>query len=194
MRKSKVERKTLETEITVFLNIDGNGIRRLDTGIEFYDHMLSQLAAHGNFDLEITVKSIDGDSHHIVEDTALALGDAFKQALGEKKGIYRYGEAIVPMDDSLSLCSIDLSGRPYCYYKSEIREQKVRDFETALAKHFFISFSVGSMSNVHVQLLHGEDPHHKIESMFKSFAKALHKACALNKDNLQNIPSTKGII
>lgn len=194
MRKSSVERKTLETEISVNLNLDGTGKKDIYTGIKFYDHMLEQLASHGYFDLEINVTSHDGDPHHTVEDVALTLGEAFKKALGDKKGINRYGYTMIPMDESLSLCSIDLSGRPVCVYEDNIQERMIRDFETVLFKHFFTSFSVGSMSTIHVKLMHGEDPHHKIESIFKSFARALKTACRINPEHADTIPSTKGTI
>ncbi|EKE02748.1 MAG: imidazoleglycerol-phosphate dehydratase [uncultured bacterium] len=194
MRESTVERKTLETEISIKLNLDGTGAKKINTGIKFFDHMLDQLASHGYFDLEINIKSHDNDPHHIVEDTSLALGEAFKNALGDKKGINRYGFTIIPMDESLTRCSIDLSGRPYCNFDAEIVEEKVRDFETVLTGHFFQSFSVGSMSTLHITQLYGEDTHHIIESMFKAFARALDTACSINKEHAQSIPSTKGTI
>ena len=194
MRKSKVERKTLETEISIELNIDGAGQKKIITGLRFFDHMLDQLAAHGYFDLEISVNSIDKDQHHIIEDTAITLGEAFKKALGDKKGINRYGYTIIPMDDALSLCSIDLCGRQYCNFDADIKEERVSDFETILLKHFFYSFSAGSMSNVHIKLLDGKDPHHKIEAIFKSFARALNMACSINKNHSDVMPSTKGTI
>ena len=194
MRKSSVNRNTLETEVSIVLNLDGSGIKKINTGIKFYDHMLNQLAAHGFFDIEIDVKSLDMDPHHIVEDVSLTLGDAFKQALGHKKGINRYGWAMIPMDESLALCSIDLSGRPSSHYSAEIQEEKVSDFETILLKHFFNSFATGSLSTIHIKLLNGEDVHHKIEAMFKAFAKALNIACGINKEHSESLPSTKGII
>lgn len=194
MRNSCVERKTLETEIYVSVNLDGKGKKHVDTGIKFYDHMLEQLASHGHFDLEIKVKSLDGDPHHIVEDVAITLGEAFKKALGDKKGINRYGWSIVPMDESLTMCSIDLSGRSYLAYSAEIREEITRDMPVTLVKHFFQSFSSGSSSTLHIKLLDGEDVHHKIESMFKAFAKALNIACSINNEYSDVVPSTKGVI
>jgi len=194
MRKSSVERKTLETEITVNLNLDGEGKKSINTGIKFFDHMLEQLAAHGYFDLDIQVKSLDLDGHHIVEDVALTLGEAFKKALGDKKGINRYGYTLIPMDEALTLTSIDLSGRPYCNVDAEIEQEKVSDFETILVKHFFNSFSTASLSTIHIKLMYGEDTHHKIESIFKSFARALNIACSINKDHENITPSTKGVI
>ncbi len=194
MRQSSVERKTLEAEIFINLNLDGEGVKNIDTGIKFFDHMLEQLASHGYFDLDIKVVSHDGDSHHIIEDTALTLGEAYKKALNDKKGINRYGHTIIPMDESLAMSSIDLSGRPVCVVDVGIPEESVRDFDTVLLKHFFTSFATGCMSTVHIKLLHGEDPHHKIEAIFKSFARTLNLACAINKEHADVIPSTKGLI
>jgi len=194
MRKSSGERKTLETEVSVDLSIDGTGKKKISTGIKFFDHMLEQLAAHGYYDLEINVISHDKDTHHILEDVALTLGDAFKKALGDKKGINRYGHTLIPMDEALTMCSVDLSGRPFSNVDAPISEEKVSDFETVLVKHFFNSFSVASLSTVHIKLMYGEDTHHKIESIFKSFARALNIACSINKDHSDIMPSTKGII
>lgn len=194
MRECKIKRKTLETEISIKLNLDGTGNKKINTGIKFLDHMLDQLASHGYFDLEIDVKSLDKDSHHIVEDTALTLGSAFKKALGDKKGINRYGYTIIPMDEALTLCSIDLSGRPFSNFDAEIPEERVSDLETLLVKHFFSSFSTGSMSTLHISLLFGEDTHHIIESMFKAFARALRTACSINPEHPETVPSTKGSI
>ena len=194
MRKSSVERKTLETEVKVELNIDGSGVKKISTGIKFLDHMLEQLAAHGYFDIEIDVKSHDKDSHHILEDVALTLGEAFKKALGDKKGIRRYGSTLIPMDESLTLTSIDLSGRPFSNVDADIEEEKVSDFETVLVRHFFNSFAVASLSTIHIQLMYGEDTHHEIESIFKSFARALSMACSIDEKHSDITPSTKGII
>lgn len=194
MRCSIAERKTLETEIDIKIDIDGNGKKNINTDIKFFNHMLDQLASHGYFDIEIKANSLDGDSHHIVEDVALTLGEAFRKALGDKRGINRYGSAIIPMDEALVLTSIDLSGRPFCSFDVEIKEEKVRDLEVALVKHFFQSFSIASMSTIHIKLLNGEDPHHKIEAVFKSFSRALSQACAINEKHSDLIPSTKGNI
>ncbi|MEI7474374.1 MAG: imidazoleglycerol-phosphate dehydratase HisB [bacterium] len=194
MRCSVAERKTLETEITIKVDIDGQGTKNINTGIKFYDHMLEQLASHGYFDLDINVNSIDGDTHHTVEDVALTLGEAFRKALGDKRGINRYGNATIPMDESLVMTSIDLSGRPFCSYDVEVKEERVSDLDTVLVKHFFQSFSVASMSTIHIKLLNGEDPHHKIEAVFKSFARALNQACSINEKYSDIIPSTKGNI
>ena len=194
MRTAITERKTLETEVSVSLNLDGRGAKKINTGIKFFDHMLEQLAAHGYFDLEVDVKSHDLDTHHIIEDVALTLGQAFKDALGDKKGINRYGYTLIPMDEALTLTSIDLSGRPHCNFNVNIKEERVSDFETVLTKHFFSSFAVASLSTIHIKLMYGEDTHHEIESIFKSFARTLNIACSINKDHADITPSTKGMI
>lgn len=194
MRSSNVERKTLETEVKVNLNLDGSGQKKINTGIRFFDHMLEQFAAHGYFDIEIEVKSHDLDTHHILEDVAITLGDAFKKALDDKKGITRYGYTLIPMDEALTLCSVDLSGRPFSNVDAEIQEEKVSDFETVLINHFFSSFAVASLSTIHVKLMYGEDTHHKIESIFKAFARAMRIACTIDKEHADKTPSTKGIL
>lgn len=194
MRKADYERKTLETEVKVSLDLDGVGQKKISTGIRFFDHMLEQLAAHGHFDLELTVTSHDKDTHHVVEDVAITLGEVFKKALGNKKGIRRYGKMLLPMDESLALVAVDLSGRPYSNVDAQIDEERVSDFETVLLKHFFNSFSVASLSTIHISLLYGEDTHHKIEAIFKSFARALAEACSIDPQNKDSVPSTKGVL
>lgn len=194
MRTSTRERKTLETEIKISLNLDGTGKRNISTGIKFFDHMLEQFAAHGHFDIDINSKSLDGDSHHVLEDTAITLGEAFKEALGDKKGIKRYGHAIIPMDEALVLSVIDFSGRPFSGVDVGIEEQIVSDFETVLLKHFFNSFSVASASTIHIKLLAGEDTHHKIEAVFKSFARAVSQAVSIDEKYSDITPSTKGVL
>ena len=194
MRKAQNERKTLETEVTVSLNLDGTGQKNISTGIRFFDHMLEQLAAHGQFDLDLTVTSHDKDTHHVVEDVAITLGEALKQALGDKKGITRYGKMLLPMDEALALVAVDLSGRPYSNVDAKIEEERVSDFETVLLKHFFNSLAVASLSTIHISLLYGEDTHHKIEAIFKSFARALKEAVSIDPKNKDSVPSTKGIL
>lgn len=194
MRTSTRERKTLETEIKISLNLDGTGKRNISTGIKFFDHMLEQFAAHGHFDIDINSKSLDGDSHHVLEDTAITLGEAFKEALGNKKGIKRYGHATIPMDEALVLSVIDFSGRPFSGVDVGIEEQIVSDFETVLLKHFFNSFSVASASTIHIKLLAGEDTHHKIEAVFKSFARAVSQAVSIDEKYSDITPSTKGVL
>jgi len=194
MRKGIVERKTLETEVRVELDLDGTGKRNISTGILFLDHMLEQLASHGYFDLEIKGQTRDKDPHHIVEDIAISLGEAFSKALGDKKGIRRFGSATIPMDEALTLTSIDISGRPYLGFDVPIAEERTSDFEVVLLKHFFSSFAAHSKMTIHIKLLAGEDTHHKIESVFKSFARALRIACSIDKEHAETVPSTKGVL
>lgn len=194
MRTSKKVRKTLETEITVELNIDGTGKREINTPIKFFTHMLEQVAAHGSFDLKIEVKSHDLDNHHVVEDVAITLGEAFKEALGDKKGVTRYGSFILPMDEALSLAVVDLSGRIFSKVNAQIKDEKTSDFETVLLPHFFGSFAQASLSTIHIKMLDGTDTHHIIEAIFKSFARALSIACSIDKNKKDVIPSTKGLL
>lgn len=194
MRQSKKERKTFETEVKIELNLDGTGQREIKTPIKFFTHMLEQFAAHGSFDLKIEVKSHDLDNHHVVEDVALTLGDAFKEALGDKKGINRYGSFILPMDESLCLSAVDLSGRAFSKTSIEMKDEKTSDFETVLLPHFFNSFTQASLSTLHIKLLDGSDTHHIIEAAFKSFARALNIACSIDEKKKDIVPSTKGIL
>ncbi len=194
MRKSLKTRKTNETEVKIELNIDGNGKMEISTPIKFFTHMLEQFAAHGGFDLKIEVKSHDKDNHHVIEDVALTLGEAFKEALADKKGIIRYGSFVLPMDEALCLAAVDLSGRAFSKVDMEIKDEKTSDFETVLLPHFFNSFAQASLSTIHIKLLEGFDTHHIIESVFKSFARALRQACSFDEKNKNSIPSTKGIL
>lgn len=194
MRKSTKIRKTNETEVKVELNIDGKGIMEISTPVKFFTHMLEQFAAHGGFDLKIDVTSCDKDNHHVVEDVALTLGEAFKEALADKKGVKRYGSFILPMDEALCLAAVDLSGRIFSKTDIEIKDEKTSDFETVLLPHFFGSFSQASLSTIHIKLLDGTDTHHIIESVFKSFARALREACSFDEKNKGSVPSTKGIL
>lgn len=194
MRKSEKLRKTLETEVKIELNIDGTGKREINTPIKFFTHMLEQFAAHGSFDLKIDVQSHDKDNHHVIEDVAITLGDAFKEALGDKKGITRYGSFILPMDEALSLAVVDLSGRAFSKVDIEIKDEKTSDFETVLLPHFFNSFAQASLSTIHIKMLDGSDTHHIIEAVFKSFARALRIACSTDETKKDIIPSTKGLL
>ena len=194
MRTSTKERKTLETEVTVELNLDGTGKREINTPIKFFTHMLEQFAAHGGFDLKINVKSHDQDNHHVVEDVALTLGEAFKEALGDKKGINRYGSFTLPMDEALSLAVVDLSGRAFSKLSADIKDERTSDFETVILPHFFNSFAQSSLSTIHIKMLDGTDTHHIIEAIFKSFARALNIACTIDENKKDVIPSTKGIL
>lgn len=194
MRASEKVRKTLETEVRISLKINGTGKREINTPIKFFTHMLEQFAAHGGFDLKIDVQSHDKDNHHVIEDVALTLGEAFKDALGDKKGINRYGSFILPMDEALLLAVVDLSGRAFSKVDIEIKEEKTSDFETVLLPHFFNSFAQASLSTIHIKMLDGTDTHHIIEAVFKSFARALKIACAINENAKNIIPSTKGVL
>lgn len=194
MRTSEKLRKTFETEVKIELNIDGTGKREINTPIKFFTHMLEQFAAHGSFDLKIDVQSHDKDNHHVIEDVALTLGEAFKEALADKKGITRYGSFILPMDEALSLAVIDLSGRAFSKVDVEIKDEKTSDFETVLLPHFFNSFAQASLSTIHIKMLDGSDTHHIIEAVFKSFARALRTACSMDETKKDTIPSTKGLL
>lgn len=194
MRSSEKTRKTLETEVKVELNIDGEGKREIETPIKFFTHMLEQFAAHGGFDLKLSVKSHDKDNHHVVEDVALTLGEAFKEALADKKGVTRYGSFILPMDEALSMAVVDLSGRAFSRVDVNIKDERTSDFETVLLPHFFNSFAQASLSTIHIKMLDGFDTHHIIEAVFKSFARALSVACSIDEKKKDVIPSTKGIL
>lgn len=194
MRKSEKFRKTLETEVKIELNIDGTGKREINTPIKFFSHMLEQFAAHGGFDLKIDVESHDKDNHHVIEDVALTLGEAFKEALGDKMGVTRYGSFVLPMDEALSLAVVDLSGRTFSKVDVEIKDEKTSDFETVLLPHFFSSFAQASFSTIHIKMLDGSDTHHIIEAVFKSLARALRIACSIDESKKDIIPSTKGIL
>ena len=192
MRTGKIVRNTKETNVSIDLNIDGNGNYNIETDFRFFKHMLEQFAYHSGFDLTIKAKSLDGDEHHLVEDVALALGNALKEAIADKKGINRYGQFILPMDEALVLSAVDLSGRAYSRLSLEITDEKISDFSTVLLSHFFSSFAQNAVMTVHIRQLDGNDPHHIAEAVFKSFARSLR--IAVSKNNLDEIPSTKGIL
>lgn len=193
-RSAKIKRKTGETDITLSLNIDGKGKSSIKTGIPFFDHMLTLFAKHGSFDLDLTAKGdIEVDYHHTVEDVGICLGQAFKDALGEKKGITRYGEAKVPMDEALTEAIIDISGRPHLTYTVEITKTKFKDFDVEVVREFFEAFVMNAGVTIHINLLRGRNMHHKIESIFKAFAVALSKACEISPRK-KGVPSTKGVL
>lgn len=191
-RSANVTRTTKETDISVELNLDGSGQSRVETGIGFFDHMLEGFARHGFFDLDIRIKGdLQVDAHHSVEDAGIVLGTAIRQALGEKVGIKRYGSCILPMDDALCMCAIDLSGRPYFAFDCEFPAEKAGYLDTELVREFFyaISYSVGM--NLHIKMLSGFNTHHMIEAIFKAFARALDEA--VDKDvRIKDVLSTKG--
>ncbi len=188
-----VERNTKETRIQVRLNLDGTGQADMQTGLGFFDHMLDQVAKHSGADLRIRVQGdLHIDEHHTIEDTALALGEAFRQALGDKRGIGRYG-FVLPMDDALAQVAIDFSGRPWLVWEANFRREKVGDMPTELFSHFFKSFSDAALCNLNVQVA-GDNEHHKIEAIFKAFAKAIRMAVRRDISELDNLPSTKGVL
>lgn len=193
-RCSKVVRKTKETDIELALNIDGSGIAKIDTGIGFFDHMLNSFARHGFFDLTLTVKGdLEVDSHHTVEDTGIVLGQAIKEALGDKAGIRRFGSFLLPMDESLVLCALDLSGRPFLVYDMNLTVERLGSMDTELVKEFFYAVSYGCGMNLHIKELHGANNHHIVEAAFKAFAKALDEATAFD-DRITGVLSTKGAL
>jgi imidazoleglycerol-phosphate dehydratase len=195
MRKATVTRKTNETDIKLIINLDGSGLNNINTGIPFFDHMLTQIAIHGLFDLEIDAKGDrEVDQHHTIEDVALALGQGFREALGDKAGIERVGEALVPMDETLCQVVLDLSGRPYLVYDAQWDDPRVADFPVPLVEHFFYSFSMTSKTTLHARVLYGRDNHHKVEGLFKAFARAMKKAVALDPRRQDQIPSSKGVL
>ena len=191
-RVGTYSRKTNETQIDITFNIDGKGKANIDTGIGFFDHMLNNFARHGLFDLDVKVKGdLFVDCHHTIEDTGIALGIAIKQALGDKKSIKRYGSVILPMDESVVLCSLDLSGRPYLNFDAEFTVDKVGEFDTEMVKEFFhaIAYAVGM--NLHIKMLESGNNHHMIEGIFKAFSKSLDNATMID-ERIEDVLSTKG--
>jgi imidazoleglycerol-phosphate dehydratase len=192
-RVATLSRKTAETDITVKLAVDGKGSSKVDTGIPFFDHMLTLFAKHGLFDLEVTGRGdVAVDYHHTVEDVGIVLGEAFKTALGDKIGLKRYGFFLLPMDEALARVVIDLGGRPHLVYDVSAPTMFVRDFNLALVKEFFRAFANAVGANVHVQLAYGEEPHHVVEAVFKAFARALDAATQIEPRAADRLPSTKG--
>ena len=195
MRTSEVNRKTNETDITLKLNIDGTGKYMNDTGCGFLNHMLDLFAKNGRFDLEIACKGdIDVDDHHTVEDVGIVLGEAFVNALGDKKGITRYGSLTLPMDEALILCSLDISGRNFLGYNVKMQTEKVGTFDTELAKEFMLAFSRSMGLTLHIKMLEGENSHHIIEAIFKGLGRALKTAVSIEEAYKDEIPSTKGVL
>ena len=191
-RSAEVDRKTTEVEVDIDINLDGTGKFEIDTGIPFFDHMLSQFAKHGYFDLEIKARGdIDVDYLHTVEDVGLALGEAVLKALGDKRGITRFGEATVPFDETLATANIDLSGRPYLVFSADIPKTKVGEFDLELAEEFFKSFSNTLLCNLHIELKYGDNLHPMVEAVFKSVGRALDNATKLDP-RTDEVPSTKG--
>ena len=193
-RISSLHRETKETDIMLSLNLDGSGKAEVDTGIGFLDHMLVNFARHGLFDLACKVKGdLYVDGHHTTEDIGIVLGKAVKEAVGDKAGIHRYGFSILPMDETLMLVSLDLSGRPYFKYQADFTAERVGNLDTELVKEFFYAVSYSAEMNLHIKMLDGENNHHIIEAMFKAFAKALDQATCID-ERIHGVLSTKGVI
>ena len=195
MRKSEIIRKTAETDIKINLDLDGTGKSNIDTGCGFLNHMLTLFASHGRFDLEVYCKGdTDVDYHHSTEDIGIALGMAFYDALKDKKGIKRYGDIILPMDEALILTAIDFSGRDYLGYDVEIPTEKVGDFDTELAEEFFYGFVRKAECSLHIKMLAGRNSHHIIEGIFKATARCMRQAVSIDEAFKDEIPSTKGVL
>ena len=195
MRTSTIHRQTRETDITLSLNLDGTGQHDVATGVGFLDHLLTHVAVHGLFDL--TVKAAGDlhiDAHHTIEDTALVLGQAFAEALGDKKGIVRMGSAYVPMDEALAFVAVDLSGRPYAVVEAAWHGPAIGQFPTSLIAHFVESFAVTAKANVHARVLYGRDDHHQAEALFKALGRALDAATQIDPRRTGSVPSTKGTL
>lgn len=195
MRNSQYSRKTAETDIALSLNLDGTGVSEIDTGVGFLDHMLTLFARHGRFDLSVKCAGdTQVDDHHSVEDIGICLGKAFSEALGDKRGICRYGDITLPMDEALILSAVDISGRAFLVYDLDIPTEKVGTFDTELVEEFFIAFAANAGITLHIRQLAGRNAHHIIEGAFKSVARSLRKAVAIDPDCADEVPSTKGVL
>lgn len=191
-RIATCNRKTKETDIAVTINLDGTGENEIHTGVGFFDHMLDGFARHGLFDLQAEVKGdIDVDCHHTVEDTGIVLGQAILQAVGDKKGIKRYGHMLLPMDETLALCAVDLSGRPYLNFQADFSNDRIGDMDTEMVQEFFYALSYSAMMNIHLKILDGSNSHHMAEALFKAFGKALDMA-TMDESRLKEAWTTKG--
>ena len=195
MRKARVERNTNETQITVELNLDGTGIYDVETGVDFLDHMLEQLSRHSLMDLKVRAKGdLHIDFHHTTEDTGIAIGQAFSQALGDKKGINRYGSCLLPMDEALTRVALDCSNRPYLIWNVEFTRDKLGDMDTELFREWFQGFAQAAGLTLHVENLYGDNNHHIVESAFKALARSLRAAIEIDPRKSEAIPSTKGVL
>ena len=195
MRTATIARKTNETEIAVSVNLDGTGAHSMATGIGFFDHMLDQLSRHSLIDMDVkTVGDLHIDQHHTVEDTGLAIGEAILKALGEKRGIRRYADALSPMDETLTRVAIDISGRPYLVWKTEFSQKKLGEMDTEMFEHFFHSFAQTAGVTLHIETLYGQNNHHIAEAAFKGLARALREAVEIDPRKADAIPSTKGTL
>jgi imidazoleglycerol-phosphate dehydratase len=195
MRKATIHRTTKETDIAISLNLDGKGRYKIATGIRFFDHMLELFAHHGAFDLNLTARGdLDVDQHHTVEDVGIVLGQAFTEALASKRGILRAGYFVMPMDETLALAAVDFSGRTAAVIDAKVKTRFVGDLQSELVVDFFEGFARAAHANVHVRVLYGRSNHHKIEAIFKAFARALRAACWRDRQMLRLLPSTKGLL
>jgi imidazoleglycerol-phosphate dehydratase len=195
MRTAKLHRKTNETDIRLSLTIEGRGRYEVSTGIRFFDHMLELFARHGAFDLQISCNGdLDVDQHHTVEDVGIALGEAFDRALGSKRGILRAGYFLMPMDETLGMAAVDFGGRSEVVVVTKVRTRTIGDLQSELVHDFFDGFARGARANVHVKILYGRSNHHKVESLFKAFARAVRVACSKDKRLARMLPSTKGLL
>ncbi len=195
MRRAVIDRRTKETQIRLGLNLDGTGRYEVRTGVRFLDHMLELVARHGGFDLTIAATGdLDVDAHHTVEDVGITLGEAVLKAIGSKRGINRAGYFLMPMDETLAIAAIDLSGRPFAVVDVHPRAERVGDLPTELVQDFFEGFATAARANVHVKVMYGRSSHHQIEAVFKAFARALRVACSKDKRLARQLPSTKGLL
>jgi imidazoleglycerol-phosphate dehydratase len=195
MRRSSVDRKTRETRVIVTLNIDGRGRGDIRTGVRFLDHMLELVARHGAFDLQVRATGdLDVDQHHVVEDAGITLGEAFARALGTKRGIFRAGYFVMPMDETLAVAAIDLSGRPHAVVDLRLRVKRVGDLQAELVQDFFEGFAAAARANVHLKVMYGRSSHHQVEAVFKAFARALRAAATRDARMARMLPSTKGLL
>lgn len=194
-RIARLHRKTAETDIIARLNLDGSGCYQVSTGIRFLDHMLELFARHGGFDLELRAQGdLDVDQHHTVEDCGLVLGELTRQALGDKKGVNRAGYFIMPMDETLAVAAVDLSGRPHLVMNAPLRARRVGDLDTELVEDFFQGFASSARANVHLKIVYGRSSHHGVEALFKAFTRALRYACSKDARLKKMLPSTKGLL
>ncbi len=195
MRRSTIDRRTRETQIRFSLNLDGRGRGDIRTGIRFLDHMLELVARHGAFDLDVRATGdLDVDQHHLVEDAGIAFGEAVAQALGSKRGIHRAGYFVMPMDETLAVAAIDLSGRPHAVIDLRLRVKRVGDLQAELIHDFFEGFAAAARANVHLKVLYGRSSHHQVEAVFKAFARALRAATTRDRQMARMLPSTKGLL
>lgn len=195
MRRATISRRTTETQIELTLRLDGRGRYRVGTGIRFLDHMLELVARHGAFDLDLQVQGdLDVDQHHTVEDTGIALGEAVAAAIGSKRGINRAGYFVMPMDETLAVAAVDLSGRPYAVIDLRTRAARVGDLQTELVQDFFEGFAAAARANVHLKVMYGRSSHHQVEASFKAFARALRGAVSKDRQLRATLPSTKGLL